>query len=123
MTYPIWRYWYKVAGPLNKFIPWLTFILAGLWFFLLPLHPIQGYRLDLMLGIIWRFILVVLAGIFYLIFLRSKIRVRDLSSDTHIWLIICFILSLFAGYSGIFIWIQFLLVGILSDVPFWEALF
>jgi len=118
----IWDDYFIIAGPLNKFTGWATILLSFLWWALEPINRIGGYNSFLLVGNLWRLIFVVLAGIFYLFILQKAIELRDLSKNTHIWLLVCFGLSCFA-VSGAFIWAQFALVGILSDTPFWRALF
>lgn len=117
----IWDDWFIVSGPLNKFTAWVTIGLSFLWWTLAPITH-TGYNSFLLFQNAWRLICVVLAGIFYMTILQMAVELRDLSKKTHIWLLICFGLSLFA-VSGVFIWAQFVLVGILSDTPFWRALF
>lgn len=120
VTYPIWSGWYGVAEPINRFAGWATMGLSFLWWIL---HPIQkkGYNVDLLMQNLPILIVGIIAGILYLLILKKAILLRDLSSNTHVWLWIVFILSLFPGYGGVFIWIQFVMVGILSDIPFWIA--
>lgn len=117
----IWDDWFIVAGPLNKFTVAVTIGLSFLWWALAPI-TITGYYSFLLLQNLWRLIFVLFAGLFYWAILQKAIELRDLSKRTHIWLLICFVLSLFA-VSGVLIWVQFVLVGILSDTPFWRALF
>ncbi len=121
-NYPLWKGWYSVAEPINKFAGWATIGLSVLWWLLLiSVHPKHGIRTEALVNNLWRLILGILAGIFYLIILQRAVSERNLSSNTHVWLWICFVLSWFPGWGGVFIWVQFVLVGVLSDVPFWEA--
>ena len=119
-NYPYWNDWYKVAEPLNKIAGLLTIIFSVLWW---VLNPIQhtGYNTTLLVESIWRLVLGILAGIFYILFVHKAVEARILDSEMHIWLWVCFVLSWFPGIAGILIWIQFIMVGILSDIPFWEA--
>ena len=118
----IWDDYFIIAGPLNKFTGWATILLSFLGWALEPINPTGGYNSYLLVANLWRLIAVLLAGIFYLVILQKAIELRDLSKRTHIWLLVCFGLSCFA-VSGVFIWAQFVLVGILSDTPFWRVLF
>jgi hypothetical protein len=117
----IWDDWFLVAGPLNKVTGWLTIALTVLWWALAPIST-TGYNSILLLRYTWILVFVVLAGFFYLIILQKPIEAKDLSKSTHIWLLICLVLSVFS-IGGVFIWAQFALVGILSDTPFWRVLF
>ena len=120
MSEAIFDGWYDIAGPLNKYVPWITFALSGLWWVLFPLTPL-GYN-PYFLGLFaWCLVCAILSGFFYLIILQEKIENRDLSKPTHIWLLVCFGLSLFS-LGGAFIWVQFAMVGVLSERPFWQAL-
>ncbi|MHA1263699.1 MAG: hypothetical protein ACTSRS_00535 [Candidatus Helarchaeota archaeon] len=121
MTYneAIWSEWFSVAEPLNRFVPWCTFIISVLWYLIYPIAPTGEYRIIFLTIYLPGFVMGILAGIFYLTILRDKIEARNLENSTLIWLLICFGLSLFT-LGGIFIWIQFLLVGILSDRPIWK---
>ena len=114
----IWSDWYSVAEPLNKLTPWLTFGLSVLWWVLIPIQPL-GYNSYLLAAYLPGFIMGVLAGLFYLLILQEKIEMRNLDNPTLIWLIICFALSI-PTLGGVFIWVQFLLVGILGDRPVWK---
>ena len=114
----IWDDWYSVAEPLNKLTPWLTFAISVLWWVLIPAKPI-GYISYQLVQFLPGFICGILAGLFYLLVLQEKIEARNFENSTLIWLLICFGLSLFT-LGGIFIWIQFLLAGILSERPFWK---
>ncbi|NVM54312.1 MAG: hypothetical protein HWN66_11475 [Candidatus Helarchaeota archaeon] len=116
----IWEDWYSVAGPLNKLTAWFTFGLSVLWWALFPAKP-GGYLTDLLVRYLPGFICGILAGMFYLIILQEKIESQNLDKEMHIWLWICFVLSWFT-LGGIFIWVQFALVGVLSDRPFWRVL-
>ena len=118
----IWEDWFIVAGPSNKVAGWLTIALAFIWWALSPTLSTTGYDTAFLFRYTWALVFAVLAGFFYLVILQKPIEVKDLSKSTHIWLLICLVLSLFS-VGGIFIWIQFLLVGILSDTPFWRVLF
>ena len=88
---------------------------------MIEVHPKQGVRTGLLMDNLWRFILGILAGVFYLFVLQKAIAESELSSNTHVWLWICFVLSWFPGWGGVFIWVQFAMVGVLSDIPFWVA--
>jgi hypothetical protein len=118
--YPIWDDWYSVAEPLNKFVGWVTIILSALWWLLSPIQK-KGYNFHMLSNNTWRFVLGILAAVFYMLIVQKDVRERILSSTTHIWLWVCFVLSWFPGYGGVLIWVQFVMVGILSDIPFWEA--
>ncbi len=120
VKYPIWSGWYGVAEPINRFAGWATIGLSILWWLLFPIQK-KGYNVAVLGDSIWRLIFGIAAGVFYLLILQKAIAQRDLSSNTHVWLWICFVLSWFPGYGGVFIWVQFAMVGILSDIPFWEA--
>ena len=120
--YPLWDGWFNVAGPINKFAGWVTIILTIVWWSLTPLQT-QGYQFALLPRLTPGLICGLLAGMFYLLVLQKYIAVKNLSATTHIWLWVCFVLSWFEGYGGVLIWIQFIMVGILSDIPFWEAFF
>jgi hypothetical protein len=117
----IWSGWYTVAEPLNKVTAVLTWILTLLCWFLFPLKP-SGYNAYLLAAHAWRYICVLLAGTFYFMVLKKKIEIRDLTLGTHVWLWICFVLSWFS-IAGVCIWVQFVMVGILSDQPFWKVFF
>ncbi|NVM31907.1 MAG: hypothetical protein HWN65_23910 [Candidatus Helarchaeota archaeon] len=120
--YPLWNGWYGFAEPINKFAGWITIAFSIIWWLLfIDVHPKHGIRTGLLMDNLLRFIFGVLAGIFYLLVLQKAIAERDLSFNTHLWLWICFVLSWFPGWSGVFIWIQFAMVGVLSDIPFWVA--
>lgn len=121
--YPIWDDWFKVADPVNKVAGWVTIILTIVWWGLAPFQRTGIYLPTLLPLLIPCLICGILAGIFYLLILQEKIAIHHLSAITHIWLLVCFVLSLFAGYGGVLIWVQFIMVGILSDNPFWEAFF
>lgn len=118
----IWNDWFIVAGPLNKVAGWLTIGLAFVWWALFPTLSTTVYDTNILLRNTWTLVFTILAGFFYLIILQKPIDAKDLSKSTHIWLLICLGLSVFS-LGGVFIWVQFLLVGILSDVPFWRVLF
>lgn len=120
VTYPIWSGWYGVAEPINRFAAWATMGLSFLWWILQPIQK-KGYNVDLLMNNLPLLIVGIVAGILYLLVLQKAILQRDLSSNTHVWLWIVFILSWFPGYGGVFIWIQFIMVGVLSDIPFWIA--
>ena len=120
--YPIWDDWYKVADPINKVAGWVTIILTIVWWGIIPLQK-TGYQFYLLPLLIPGLICGILAGIFYLLILQEKIAFHRLFAMTHIWLLVCFVLTLFAGFGGVLIWVQFIMVGILSDIPFWEAFF
>jgi len=115
----IWNDWYSIAEPLNKLTTWLTLGLAILCWMLLPVKP-TGYNGFLLVSHAWRYILCILASIFYFVILKVKIEERNLENTTHIWLLICLILSVFT-IAGVFIWAQFIMVGILSERPFWRV--
>lgn len=120
--YPIWDDWYKVADPINKVAGWVTIILTIVWWGIIPLQK-TGYQFYLLPLLIPGLICGILAGIFYLLILQEKIAMHRLFAMTHVWLIVCFVLTWFAGFGGVLIWVQFIMVGILSDIPFWEAFF
>lgn len=117
----IWNDWYTVAGPLNKLVAYLTFGFTVLWWVLTPLSP-AGYSASVLLWNTWRLAFGLVAGIFYLLIVQKAVEERTLTKEMHVWLLICFVLSIFPFYGGIFIWVQFIMVGILSEVPFWRAL-
>jgi hypothetical protein len=115
----IWNDWFSVAEPLNKLTTWLTLGLTILCWMLFPINPI-GYNGLLLVSHAWRYVLCIIASIFYFVVLKEKIEARNLENATHIWLLICLILSVFT-IAGVFIWVQFIMVGILSDRPIWRV--
>lgn len=115
----IWDEWYSVAEPLNKLTAWFTFVLSFLCWFLLPVQP-NGYNAYLLATNAWRYVLCLFGGLFYFLILQEKVEIRNLDKPTHIWLWICFVLSWFT-VAGAFIWVQFIMVCILSDRPFWKV--
>jgi len=117
----IWDDWFIVAGPLNKIAGWISIGLSFLWWAVVPISR-TGYDSYLLFQYLWTLIFAIFAGFFYLAILQKAIGLRDLSKKIHIWLLICFGLSCFS-VGGVLIWVQFLLVGILSDSPFWRVLF
>ncbi len=120
VSYPLWIDWYKVAEPVNDVAGWLTMLLAGILWILNPLRG-GGYNASALIIYLPVLICGILAGIFYMLSVKKDVETRNLTSELHIWLWICFIVSCFAGFAGIAIWTQFIMVGILSDVPFWKA--
>ncbi|MFX1294188.1 MAG: hypothetical protein ACFFD2_04940 [Promethearchaeota archaeon] len=131
--YPYWEKWYSIAGPLNKFLAFLVIGLAVAAWLLWPLACGLGICTYYAPALFWvwsliRLVCGILAGIFYLIFVLKPLANKDLTKQMHIWLIICTALCWVVGTYG---WIgyllgaimslQFVMVGILSDVPFWEA--
>ncbi|MFX1293396.1 MAG: hypothetical protein ACFFD2_00860 [Promethearchaeota archaeon] len=118
--YPIWDDWYSVAEPLNKFTGWVTILISFLWWFLSPIQRV-GYNFNTLSNNTWRLILGILSAIFYIIVVQPNVKNEILTKTTHVWLWICFVLSWFPGYGGVLIWIEFVMVGILSDIPFWVA--
>ncbi len=117
----IWGDWYSVAEPLNKYTAWLTFGISILWWALFPIQSNGTYIAYYLVRYLPGLIMGLLAGFFYMIILKGKIEMRNLENPTLIWLIICFVLSI-PTLGGIFIWVQFVLVGILSDRPVWKLI-
>ncbi|TFG04725.1 MAG: hypothetical protein EU536_03930 [Promethearchaeota archaeon] len=115
----IWNDWYTIAEPINKLVPWCTFAISVLWYLLYPLRPNGIYNSGWLSTYLPGFIMAIFAGLFYFLILQERIEQKNLENATHIWLLIVFGLSLFS-VGGIFIWVQFFMVGILSDRPFWR---
>ena len=120
VKYPIWKGWYGIAEPINRFAALATIALSFLWWILNPIQK-KGYNVEVLWQTLPLLIVGIIAGVFYILILQKAIALRDLSPNTHVWLWIVFVLSWFPGYGGVFIWIQFIMVGCLSDMPFWEA--
>ncbi|NVM54836.1 MAG: hypothetical protein HWN66_14125 [Candidatus Helarchaeota archaeon] len=124
-SYPLWDKWHDVAKPVNTFISWAIIGLSLLGW-VLPALAVRGWgsyyvRLALRLGLVWM-ILGVTAGILYFIFCYKAVKDKDLTALMHVILIICEVLCWLAWWPvGAFMTLQFVMVGILSDVPFWDA--
>ncbi len=121
--YPLWEKWASVADPINSFLAYavlglafLGWILSAVWFggFYPPLLFTAWNLTALICGI--------LAGVFYLIFVMKAVKNKELTKMMHIWLIVCTALSWVSWWPiGILVTLQFVMVGILSDVPLWMA--
>ncbi|MHA1265276.1 MAG: hypothetical protein ACTSRS_08600 [Candidatus Helarchaeota archaeon] len=122
MSEAIYDGWYSIAEPVNKFVAFVTMglgVLAWLyysWILSWAFGP-SAYGLS-----IWILIFPVLGGIFYLIFVQKAVAEKDLNKKMHIWLLISTGLSC-VGYLwvGGLMLLQFIMVGILSEKPFWAA--
>ena len=120
--YPYWDGWWSVAEPVNKFLPYAVlglavvgFIVRSLFCFIVCVFVVTAWGVIAM-------IFGILAGVFYLIMVMKPLKDKDLSKKMHIWLLVCTGLSWVSWWPiGILVTLQFVMVGILSDVPFWEA--
>lgn len=121
----IWENWYDVAKPVNSFLAWAVIGLSLLGW-LIPAIRVRGLgpyyvRMALRLGL-FKMILGVAAGILYFIMCFKAVKDKDLTVKMHVVLMICTGLSWVAWWPiGALVTLQFVMVGILSDVPFWEA--
>lgn len=69
------------------------------------------------------FILGVVAGILYLTMVMKLVADKNLTKKMHIVLLICEVLCWLSWWPvGAVMTLQFVMVGILSDKPFWVAL-
>ncbi len=122
--YPIWDKWYSIAGPVNKFIAFVIIGLAVLGWILSGF--IFGYFYAPLLFASWNIvsmILGVVAGILYLLMVMKPVTDKALTKTMHIVLLICEVLCWLSWWPvGAFMTLQFVMVGILSDKPFWVAL-
>jgi len=116
---PIWIDWYSVAEPLNKLVPWLTVGLSVLWWVIYPVQPTGIYETWSLVLFLPGFIMGILSGLFYFLILQERIEAKNIDNTTLIWLLICFGLSLFT-VGGVVMWVQFVLVEVLGDRPFWK---
>ncbi|NVM27286.1 MAG: hypothetical protein HWN65_00480 [Candidatus Helarchaeota archaeon] len=113
--------WYGVAEPVNKFVAFVTMGL-GVLAYLVYTAPLARIWPTLWVRNIWILIFPVVGGILYLIMVQKSVADKDLNKKMHIWLLICTGVSC-VGYlwaAGLMI-LQFVMVGILSDKPFWKA--
>ena len=120
MSYnPIFSDWYSIAEPLNKLVPWLTIGLSALWWAVYPVQPTGIYVTWSLVLFLPGFVMGVLSGLFYFLILQEKIDNKNSDNATLIWLLICLGLSLFT-VGGVVMWVQFVLVGVVGDRPFWK---
>ncbi len=122
--YPLWDGWYSIAGPVNKFIAYAIIGLAVVGFILSSLAcvPFLGCIFVISTWGIVAMILGVVAGILYLIQVMKPVKDKDLTKTMHIFLWVCEVLCWLSWWPvGALMTLQFVMVGILSDVPFWEA--
>ena len=123
----LWEDWYKVAEPVNKFAAWVTIGLSVVVFFVYGLNPwYNPFTLQWVFSVsiygIVAAIAGIMAGIFYFIFVQKSVANQDLTKMMHIWLLVCTGLACVAYFwAGALIILQFVMVGILSDKPFWVA--
>jgi hypothetical protein len=122
--YPIWDKWYSIAGPVNKFIAFAIIGLAVLGWILSGF--IFGFFFSYLLFLTWNIvsmILGVVAGILYLLMVMKPVTDKALTKKMHIVLLICEVLCWLSWWPvGALMTLQFVMVGILSDKPFWVAL-
>jgi hypothetical protein len=118
----IWDGWYSVAGPVNKFAAYVTMGLGVLaWLYYAWVMRFAYGALAYVLTI-WILIFPVVGGILYLVFVQKAVADQDLSKKMHIWLIVAMVVSCVGYfYAGAVMILQFVMVGILSDKPFWVA--
>ena len=110
--------WYDIAGPVNKFCVWVT-IGLGVLAWLVYSWFIPAF----LLWNIWILIFPVVGAILYLIFVQKAVADKALTKKMHIWLLISTIVACIGYFwAAALIILQFVMVGILSDKPLWEAL-
>ncbi|MHA1359424.1 MAG: hypothetical protein ACTSRC_15020 [Candidatus Helarchaeota archaeon] len=125
--YPFYEGWWKWAEPINKFLVWATLGLVIAAWALSGLGCIPGYCIffpSLLVRNLWRLILSIVGVIIYLIMTYKPLKNKDLTKKMHIGLLITFVLVEVVSYwwwAGLLVTLQFVMVGILSDRPFWVA--
>lgn len=109
--------WYDIAGPVNKFVVWVTIGLGVLAWLL------HSAFFPWLLGVYWYVLVFPIVGaILYLIFVQKKVAEKDLGKMTHIWLLISTAVACIGNFwPAALLVLQFIMVCILSDKPIWEA--
>ena len=122
--YPIWDGWFSVAEPFNKFVHWvcLGIICLVRIITIARLAPFLPFSASAIAGQVVWLIIGVVGCILYLIMCMKPIGDKDLNKKMHIFLIVVTVLVYLGSYwAGLVMTVQFVMVGILSDVPFWES--
>ncbi len=109
--------WWNIVEPVNKFVVWVTIGLGVLaWLVYSWFSPL------FLLARIWILIFPVVGAILYLLMVQKPMADRDLSKNTHIWLMISTVVACIGYFwaAGLLI-LVFVMAGILSEKPFWVA--
>lgn len=120
----IWDGWFSVAEPLNKFIVWIVIAIVALVNIItivLAIPALPWTTSTIVVAIIY--LCCGIAGaILYLLMIQKNVAEKDLNKKMYIFFFVVLVLVFIGSYwAGLVMALQFVMVGILSEKPFWVA--